>query len=454
MMQAEKTVKPAQGRRFVSVVWLSLLALALALHVWNPRIDAGPLNDTYNVHVGGRNAFYQFAKRLESRGALFSAARNHKPVVSLLDGFEYDATLCFLGPARYPTPREWQAVLDWVQAGGRLLLAARWDDAELTIPRVQAQVKSTKPPDEGIFGSAKSKRTKSNKPKPPRSETPDEATTTESTAADKAATISKTGPLSSSLVPGGNFTWKTDGTIEAPGAEVLISSGASPQAVRLRYGGGTIVLVASDFIFSNAALYERDRQNALLAVKLLEAAGDTDTILFDESLNATGTPRVVGVLLDPALRPATLQLIIILVIFGWMGNRRFGGLLPKSAPARHDVADHTNSLGNLYYKAHHSTGVLREYLEQLRTELRLHFTAGNEARVLVPIAQKANLSLEELKRLLTEIATAARNPKLSRRGAAICIRRLAELRQQVRAASDGLKRVPKKGDPKQGEPGT
>jgi len=43
--------------------------------------------------------------------------------------------------------------------------------------------------------------------------------------------------------------------------------------VRLNYGNGTIVLLASDYIFSNAALYERERQNGLLAVKLLQAAG-------------------------------------------------------------------------------------------------------------------------------------------------------------------------------------
>jgi hypothetical protein len=231
-----------------------------------------------------------------------------------------------------------------------------------------------------------------------------------------------------------NFTWKTEGAVDAPDSEVLVKSGDRPQAARIRYGAGTIVLSASDFIFSNAALFEREKRNGLLAVKLLEAAGASDDVLFDESLNATGTPRVVGVLLDPALRPTTVQLLVILVIFGWRGNRRFGGLLPKAAPARHDVADHTNSLGNLYYKAHHSKGVLREYLEQLRTELRLRYSAGHEKRALASIAQKAQLPVDEVQRLLTEADAATRKPKLTRREAANAIRKLAHLRQAARKA--------------------
>jgi hypothetical protein len=194
------------------------------------------------------------------------------------------------------------------------------------------------------------------------------------------------------------------------------------------------VLLASDYIFSNAALFERDRRNGVLAVKLLEAAGNGDELLFDESLNATGTPRVVGVLLDPALRPTTVQLIVLLVIFGWRGNRRFGGILPKAAPARHDVADHTNSLGNLYYKAHHSQGVLREYLDQLRTDLRLRYVKGHEKRVLAPFAQKAGLSVEEIERLFTDAEGAIRKPRLTRREAASAIRKLAHLRHLARKA--------------------
>jgi hypothetical protein len=430
--------KPLTGGRWTAGVWLALLASALTLHVWFPRVDAEPINDTYNVDVGGRNAIYQFAQRR----AIF-ASRNHDSLVNLLDGFGTDTTLCLLGPARFPTPREWKALLDWVRSGGKLLLAARWNDAEVAIPGMSAQVKSTKPKDDtDIFGNKRSRKNNKEKAagdpaaKPEAAEEKNDAA--ESTKEAESTKVAETaappsGPNWTSLIPDANFTWKTFGTIEAPGAEVLVKTGASPQAVRLNYGSGTIVLLASDFIFSNAALYEREKSNGLLAVRLLNSPGASDEILFDESLNATGTPRVVGVLLDPMIRPATVQLVVLLVIFGWVGTRRFGGFLPRSAPARHDVADHTNSLGNLYFKAHHSKGVLREYLAQLKTELHLRYSKGHEERVLQPIAERAKMSVEEVQRLLAAAEAAAGKPRLSRREAAFFIRRLAHLRHAARS---------------------
>src|SRR5262249_34150498 len=118
---------------------------------------------------------------------------------------------------------------------------------------------------------------------------------------------------------------------------------------------------------------------------------------------------------------------------GGAGLRRFGSFLAKLSPARHDVADHTNSLGNLYFKAHHSKGVLREYLAQLKTELHLRYSRGHEQRILQPIAERARMSVEEVQRLLAAAEASAGKSKLSRREAALFIRRLAHLRQAARS---------------------
>jgi len=415
--------------RMPSVLWLAALAVALGLHIWFPHIDSA-VNDTYNVDVGGRNALYQFAER-----RMGYVDRNHKPLANGLDGLDGDSTLCLLGPARYPSPREWQALLNWVNGGGKLLVAARWNDADLTIPGIGPRVKSTVVKKPFTLPGA-GKRKKSANPPPSGGGTNSSAGGTSTADAEQAAVAV---PVSTTLAPGADFTWKTEGVVDAPSfdpssAEVLVKSAQGPQAVRIHHGLGWIILVASDFIFSNAALHERDHRNGVLAVKLLEAAGTADSIVFDESLNETGTPRVVGVLLDPALRPATIQLVALIILFGWRGNRRFGGLLPKSSLARHDVADHTNSLGNLYYKAHHGTGVLREYLDQLKTELRLRFATGHERRVLLPIAEKAHMSLDEVQGVLAGADAAARKPKLSRRESAAHIRKLSHLRQAARTA--------------------
>src|SRR5262249_55309613 len=126
---------PASWGRIASVASLAALVTALSLHVWFPHLDSGPVNDSYNVDVGGRNAFYQFTER-----HMPFTRRNHESLVILLDTLGSDNTLCLLGPARYPSEREWTALLAWVSVGGKLLLAARWDDASLVIPGIPAQV--------------------------------------------------------------------------------------------------------------------------------------------------------------------------------------------------------------------------------------------------------------------------------------------------------------------------
>jgi len=326
---------PHSTSLMASMLWLAALAITLSLHVWFPRIDAA-VNDTYNVDVGGRNALYQFAER-----RIEYVNRNHEPLANWLDRFDYESTFCLLGPARYPSPREWQALLTWVDGGGKLLVAARWNDADLAIPGIQARVKSTvvKKPFK-IPGADNRKKSRSS---PSRSGTD---SSEDEKSIDTAEQVAVAVPVSTTLAPGTDFTWKTEGVIDQsgfdqPGAQVLVSAADGPQAVRIHHGQGSIVLVATDFIFSNAALHDREHKNAVLAVKLLESAGAADAVVFDESLNETGTPKVVGVLLDPSLRPATIQLVALIVLFGWRGNSRFGALLPRSAQARHDMADHT-----------------------------------------------------------------------------------------------------------------
>ena len=414
----------AQGRvwladRALSGVCLLILGGVLSLQVWFPPIDAGQMNDTYNVDVSGRNAFYQFVT-----GRVPGSSRNHQALPLLLDTLDPEATLCLLGPARYPTPREWQAIDKWVQQGGRLLLAARWNDAELTIPRLDVRVKSTKPKDLLPLGELfqRAEKNSGNPAQPPAGQA----------ATAEASSAAQDGPKWTKLLAGTNFSWKSLGTIEAPGAEALVKMGDSVQAARIALGRGTIVLVATDQLFSNAALFEKDTQNGALAVQMLQAPGAVHEVVFDESLNETGRPVVVGILLDPVLRAATVQVLVVLVVFLWRGNRRFGRVLPRAAAARHDVADHTNSLGNLYYKAHHSMGVLREYLEQLRTDLRLRFSSGHDVRVLTPIANKLGVKVEDVQRQLAEADAASRKPRLTRREAALQIRRLAVLRQAAR----------------------
>lgn len=394
--------------RLLSIIWLAALTVALVFQVWFPRVETDPVNDTYSVEIGGRNALYQFAAR-----RLPYVARNHEPLVLAMPYVGYDETFCLLGPARYPSPREWAALLEWVQHGGNLLIAARWDEPEFAIPDLNARVTAA--------ASWKKKLAAALKPTKPVAAKKPEADEPELTGAVETRLISTT-----------QIDWKTNAAVDAPQGEVLLKVGDSPQVVRLSHGAGRILISASDHVFSNASLADRKASNAALAVRLLQTAGTEETVWFDESLNSTGSPRVVGILLDPLLRPISIQLCVVALLFAWRGNRRFGALLPQSQPARHDITDHANALGNLYYKVRDSNGVLRSYLEQLRTELKLKSTVKGSRAAIHTLARRIGQPPEAIEELLSRAIAQSDNTALSRRDSAHIIRELAALR---RAAS-------------------
>ncbi|MBI5757061.1 MAG: DUF4350 domain-containing protein [Planctomycetales bacterium] len=420
-------------RRWWNWEWLALAVLVavLVMHVWFPRVGPGPLNDTYNVDVGGRKAFYRLAER-----RLNIVDRNQRSLEAALPNLPTDATLCFLGPARYPQPREWQALLNWVAQGGSLLFAARWDEPELSVEGLNLTIEPTS--SESVLDRMRAsremkQRKKKDKDKPKelgKDDDSDKSSKSDAEAKDRKPSES----VETKMATSSALTWKSKGKVVVSGnatVDVLLSDENGPQVVRTAYGAGNIVLLASDYIFSNESLAAREKQNGVLAFRLLEAADAHESVVFDESLNATGTPKVVGLVLDATLRPITLQVLVVFVVFAWRGNRRFGGLLPKELSSRHDIADHTNALGNLYYKVGDPAAVLRSYLEQRRIEWHLRFVAGaKDTRGLEPLARRLRTPVDELKQLLAEAEGASQQKKLHRRDAAKLIRRLASLRHK------------------------
>ncbi|HVW01526.1 MAG TPA: DUF4350 domain-containing protein [Planctomycetaceae bacterium] len=420
-----------RSRRWLDFLCLILLAALLGLHVWFPRLDAGPLNDTYSVEISGRNGFYQLAqRRFESVG------RSLTPLSVCARRVPSDATLCLIGPTRYPRPEEWRALLNWTADGGSLLIAARWDEPAFEIGDIGLSVTGDRN-DEKL----KSKKSKAEHPTENKSDEKkkDEKETSHKNEAEKKKpTIFDTDrpplPITSVLLTPEQATkieWKSRGQVVGSGLEhvqTLVDSLGRQQAVQFWYGEGTILVVASDYIFSNDSLYSPGKLNGVLAYKLLERVESTGPMLFDESLNATGTPKVVGVLFDPELRPLTIQTLVIILLFAWAGNRRFGPLAPPLAAERHDIAEHTNALGNLYYKARAGAHAVQVYLDELRIRWRMKAAVGPAQAQLARMAQRTGTPAEEISQLFNEADEATRESRLDRRSAARLIRRLAKLR--------------------------
>lgn len=385
---------------WISRLWLATLIGLLIVQVWSPFVGPTQVNDSYSVENSGRRAIYDLAS--ERYGYV---ERNHRPFARFVrdhaasGSIVPDVALCLLGPARYPSASEWKVLLDWIHQGGRLLIAADMtgDNTGFEIPDLKVKV-----------------------------ELPERKFSTKPQLASTVTTRLLASPV--------KLQWRSQATLTAPAdAVVLVQANEKPQAVRVAHGQGWIVVVASDYVFSNESLDLADADNVALAYRLLQLVGGSPEreIAFDEYLNGAAKPTIESLLLDDALRPLTTQFSVLLLIYAWLGTRRFGGLLPTSTPPRRDIADHTNALGNLYYKRNNAGGVVAMYLNQLRMELKLKAGGKLDATVLERLARRTGEEIDHIRQILQGAETAANSPMLSRREAARIIRQLAELRQKA-----------------------
>jgi hypothetical protein len=131
------------------------------------------------------------------------------------------------------------------------------------------------------------------------------------------------------------------------------------------------VVAASDQIFSNRVLASREDDSALLAYRIVEAAGPGRPVWFEEYLNTVGTSKVVGILLDPEFRHLTLQLGLLLLLFAWWGFRRFGPVQGAPKAERRSIVEHAVALGNLHFKAGTGGRLVGAYLDYFERETGL-----------------------------------------------------------------------------------
>ncbi len=366
---------------FARWLWPLAVAVLLGLQVWFPDLGDDILHDTFSTTAEGKRAFYKLVTEFAEY-----TDRNQQPLTQVLSDGLYSETLCILGPQRWPTDAEWNSILDWVESGGQLVFACR-GDTERSIPRLDIRYL-------------------------PRSSTDDSL------------------PPETELVPQESTAWWTDGRLLAPQGDEVLSYDGTPQVVVQALGRGRVVISASPLIFSNQLLTYGD--NPALAFRLLELAGDVWGVTFDESLNKTGTPKTVALLFDEELRPITLQLMLVLVLYGWWNSQRFGPLLPQAASPRHNIVEHADALGVAYWRQQSGEVVLQHYLAALRGSLpRLGTTAPGAALALA--AQRMQCSPVELEEQLAAAEKAGRRSRLDRRTAAKIIRRLAPIRQALRS---------------------
>jgi hypothetical protein len=381
------------ARRFPrpALWWLWPLAIValLVLHVAYPDTGTGVLHDSYSTTAEGQRAFYRLVSEYT-----YWTERNTRPLTRVLENGEAEATLCILGPERWPTAAEWDAILDWVADGGQLLFACR-GLSEQTIPRIDVRYVPR-----SLAGE------------------PDDSL-----------------PPQTQLVPSKTIAWWTDGRLVAPSQTSLVEYDDTTQVVTGRLGRGQYVISASALVFSNQLLTFGD--NAVLAFRLLEQAGEVEGVTFDESLNETGTSKAVGLLLDRELRPLTLQLLLVLMGYAWWNARRFGPLIQSSTTARHDIVAHTDTVGTAYWRSRDCSRAVQAMLTLLRSELREATQGGATSARLTIAADRMSLPVNRLQADIQLAQRATESPHLDRRAAATVIRKLAAIRQALQSRAGG-----------------
>ena len=361
-------------RPMIDVLWATaFVALVLLGYGLIPTPGGRAPVDSFSKDAAGKKAFFLIVEELLSEVARSSD--------SLIPDDENADTLIMLGPARYPDRAQWQTLYDWVSQGRALVFAARWQDPAVELEPFGIEVvPKTSAPKNGQ-------------------------------------------PIETELVDG-EFEWRSQGEVRttptgAADATVELSEGGSPQVMWRPIGDGAIVVIASDYIFTNRSLTADN--HGLLAFRILETAAPSGPVYFDETMNAAGAPRVVGILLEEPFRLMTLQLLIVTLLFGWLVSRRFGPLRTSGAAARRSLVEHAEALGNLHFKVGSGASLVASYLEFFRRKLGLRHGAGG-ALERDPAATRAHA--EEMDQTLL----AARSPNLSRDRVAEAVTFLARLR--------------------------
>ncbi len=359
-------------------LWIGLLGLLMLLGFWWIPGRSGTRSDTYSAAHDGKKAFLEIIRTVGTdEWTDWSVRRNKELLATALEDIN---TLLLLGPARLPSPREWETLEQWVDDGGRLVFAPRHDDATVDMGPFDVTIRPV------------ARITANGVVLEPGDEDPDDedaeaiiedftqGTDGEDDVWDLRGALAgmtiRTDKPTTDLAKG-NFRWLSRSYLKdyPDYARVILEARGVPQVLSMEVGYGRVVVAATDTIFANREMARRSRDNWLLAYRIFEAVDPVTEIAFDESLNESGTPKVFGVLFNPFLRRFTLQLLLLAAIFCWWKSRRFGPADPPSEPPRRSVREHAIALGNLHFKAGTGVQAVDHYLEFFQRELGLEHYA-------------------------------------------------------------------------------
>jgi hypothetical protein len=248
-------------------------------------------------------------------------------------------------------------------------------------------------------------------------------------------------PVHADIPPGrvlGPRKTKRKDTDEAPPAlRTLVLRGHLPYAAEEIHGGGRVVVLADDSLFTNAALLVAD-DAGLLADLLRE--GGKKVELADE-VTGLVSPTPLTSVTRGRLAPALVQLALAALLFFAYKGISFGRPIDALADRRRAFSEHVRAVGLQYARAGAIGRALDLYggyaLERMRTRLRLGGGKGIQATAEA-VAARSGRPLGEVMRVLVE---ARPDPDHERRGSDEDLATLREIATLLTETGGGRERT-------------
>ncbi|MEQ9407855.1 MAG: DUF4350 domain-containing protein [Fuerstiella sp.] len=241
----------------------------------------------------------------------------------------------------------------------------------------------------------------------------------------------------SSQLVSGPVPWRTRARMDLYGLNPVVlveSTSGTKQAAAWKYGNGLVLLCASADVFSNRAML--DPAQAELAVRLVEYAHahhatsystQPPVVVLSEFLNATDSYRGTAVLMSPALRSGTLQLITIALLAGWFGFHRFGPIRRSTTSQRRSLTESAAAVGNLHFRTNSGSEAVHGYLEYMKTQLQKLFGRSVHLTDTAAIAARSGLDPDDVHNRISNATGLAGARFTSTAQAAAAIRDLSEI---------------------------
>jgi hypothetical protein len=433
-----------RNRRLQSpdLIWLCAAAMLVVLQIWWLPGESGSASDSYSTSIDGKLGLYRTLSRL------FPSV--HRLAVSIVP--PHAATLVLIGPDRFPGQLEQDRLGEFVRNGGNFLFAPGQTDPALNESAGELEIRSlririSRELDVSGNGSSDVQELEQLSELPAVSSALKDNDAPEAGAEpDQAADEISTSGTHSQLPE-----WlRSNADIHIPesaAARVLLQSDDGRiEAASWTVGRGRVVVCTSAELFSNRSLLFP--QSRLQAIRLVEhcasgvSSGDegsriagASAIVISEYFNASDAYRDTGVLLSPALRSGTMQLLLSAMLAVWMAFHRFGPAVDHHLHLRRSLCESAEAVGNLQFRLQDGGAVVRSYLDYLRSSLRRHIGSAVRLENAEDLARRTGMPLQEIREKMDAAQRLAHTSGVAPAQAADTIRWLTELQRKLLAGT-------------------